>query len=350
MSAPTTPPDFVSSSLAGYCVSQAIVAAYQCGLWAAFDNGDDKELRLATFRDAKNLEPGYLLALVSYLEQNQVLEKTHAGEDLAIRLTERGRMLVKGGLGPFLLVIGGYGRVLSSMGPLTTREIAFDDMKARARDGHLVALGTDLASRRKGGNYDLALDRAELVPDPKLVVDLGCGSAAFLVELLNRTKAKQGLGVEIDAAACTLGRKTLADAKLDHCSIVHTDIRTLLEQRPDIEGTCDVVTGLFVVHEFFRAGFAGAVAEFTALRRLLHPTNGRLLIVDKITDPLDAGQGDAMSKVFKLFHEFTDQALWSREEWGRLFAEAGLAVAFEKEVIGPAGHTGTVLFECKRKR
>ena len=181
-------------------------------------------------------------------------------------------------------------------------------------------------------------------------MDLGCGSAQFLVALVQRTQAQRGIGVEIDAKACELARQTLQGAGLgERCTVLHTDIRTILQRQPDLADRCDVVTGLFVVHEFFRAGFENAVQEFQALRALLHPTRGRLVMVDKITDPLDGTNAHSMMKDFELFHQMTDQRLYTRAEWQRLFDAAGLKVSFEKEVTTPAGqHTGTVVFDCVR--
>lgn len=338
--------DFVADSLAGYSLSQAIVAAHHCGLWAAFEGKLDRALALEAFAAEHGLELRYLQAMTDFLRLHQVLEAgPSAGE---IKLAKLGQGLVMGGLGPFLLVVGGYGGVLAQMGPLIRRDVRFEDIKGQARNGGLVALGTDLASRRPGGNYALALDRAAAGP-ADVVMDLGCGSAKFLTQLIQRTGAKRGIGVEVDAKACELARATLADAGLaDRCEVLHADIRDVLERHPDVVDRCDVVTGLFVVHEFFRAGFDSAVAEFQAMRRLLRPGGGRLVLVDKVTDPVEAGQAHSTMLDFKLFHDFTDQRLYARDEWARLFAAAGLRATYEKEVIAPNGHSGTVVYECVR--
>jgi SAM-dependent methyltransferase len=338
--------EFVADTLAGYTLSQAIVAAFDCGLWGAFENNLDGTVSLEALARDKQLEQRYLDAVAAFLRQHHVLERGAAPGE--VRLSETGKALVKGGLGPFLLVVGGYGGVLSQMGPLIRREVRFDDVKATARNGRLVALGTELASRKPGGNYSLALDRAAASP-AEVVMDLGCGSAQFLVALIQRTQAQRGIGVEIDAKACELARETLQGAGLgERCTVLHTDIRTILQRQPDLADRCDVVTGLFVVHEFFRAGFENAVQEFQALRALLHPTRGRLVMVDKITDPLEGDNAHSTMMDFELFHQMTDQRLYTRAEWQRLFDAAGLKVSFEKEVIAPTGHTGTVVFECVR--
>lgn len=351
MSAPKPIGDFVVDTLAGYTVSLAIVAAQRCGFWDAFAPDVERVVVLDSLAHERSLERRYLRALTDFLSQHQLIEPVDASGE-SVRLTTLGKGLVQGGLGPFLLVAGGYGRVLNTMGDLITGTIRFDDIKANARDGAMVALGTELASRRPGGNYALALDRAAAAAAagaPELVLDLGCGSATFLVELVRRTGSKRGIGVEVDAHACELARATLAAAGLgDRCEVIHADIRDLVRSRPDIVDHCDVVTGLFVVHEFFRAGREAAATEFRALRSLLHPTNGRLVIVDKVTDPLAAGTAHSTMKDFQLFHQFTDQRLYSRAEWQELFADSGLRTAFEKAVIAPTGDTGTVVYECMR--
>jgi hypothetical protein len=102
---------------------------------------------------------------------------------------------------------------------------------------------------------------------------------------------------------------------------------------------------MFVVHEFFYAGYEVAVKALHVIGRLLHPDRGRLLILDKETDVLDAGNSPRYFTEFKLAHDLTKQRLVNSKYWSQVLSDAGLETTAEQRL---APHTGTVQFVCRR--
>lgn len=335
---------FAFDVLANYGLANAVYAAFEAGFWDHFSADPAAALDPAALAEERGLEPRLAVGLAEYLVRRGMLARDSAA---SFRLSDRGRELVTGHwLGYFVHLVGGYGKVLQQAGPLVRRQVRYQ--RDLVRDGRNVALGSELIGRGPHHrSYQVTFDRAGAAA-PHTVLDLGCGSAGFLLDLVRRTAARRGIGVDVSADACALARQVVAAASMsDRVQIVHADARGLLASEPSLEGTVGVATAMFIVHEFFGESFDRAAAVLRDLCRVLEPGKGRLLIVDKATDVLDAGAAPPYFTEFKLVHDFTDQALINRAKWAEVLAAASLEVLHE-EVLGP--HTGTVLFECRPRR
>jgi len=337
-------------ALAHYSMAQVIFGLYQAGVWAPFEADPDYVFEPAAFSESRALDARLLTAAAEYLARRGVFERVGEvggiGREQAggFRLAREGRVLVEDGWLPFFVFyVGGYGNVLSSIGRMLHGDARYGvDL---VRDGAYVALGTELAARtRHAGSHEAVLRRTTELR-PRTVLDVGCGSAGFLIELVRRSSAERGVGIDSSKAACELARRQIAAGGLTSTiEIVDGDARDVLRLRPDLIGSVDVVTALFVIHELLGGGASAAAAALADIARSLQPESGRILVMDKHTDVLVAGGAPGYFTEFKLVHDFTQQVLCTRQQWHEVFDAAKLEIVRE-EALAP--HTGSILFECR---
>jgi len=324
-----------------YVLSQAIFGAYQVGIWDHFGRDPNGTLSVAAYAEEKGLSTHHLLGMMEYLARRQFFIES---EKRVFALSPKGReLLAEGWLGYFVFFVGGYGKVLDRMGEQVNRAIAYG--KDVVRDGHCVAVASEIVGERPThGNFETMLRRAASNPDrPARVLDIGCGSGKFLLRLMRGVDAQEGIGVDLVEEACALARATMSAAGYaDKTRILEGDARALLSLDSSLEGTVDLITAMFVVHEFFGRDLSNGARLIAELARTLTPGRGRLLIMDKHIDILET-EAPLFFTEFKLIHDFTNQRLISRAQWHDVIEMAGLHIVHEE--ILPK-HTGTILLEC----
>jgi SAM-dependent methyltransferase len=334
---------FTFEILAHLSLAHVLFAFYEAGVWDRFEEDSGFVLDPGRFADERGLNAKLLLRLAEYLSLKQVLARTDHDGRLGFGLGAVGRKLVEGERIPhFVFFVGGYGRVLCETGRLVEgRSLYGRDIR---RDGHYVALGSELVGKTPHTrSYDVVLDRGAEA-SPNVVVDLGCGSAKFLIRLVEATGATKGLGIDIDGDACALARRRIEEVGLSsRIEVIQGDVSEVCEAEPSLARSIDVVTAMFLVHEFFAAGEKEASRRLAGLSRLLRPSSGRLLILDKCTDALESDEPPPYLPEFTLVHDLTAQVLHPRRVWQRILDGAGLRVVHE-EWLPP--HTGAVLLEC----
>lgn len=343
----TSKQPFTFDALTHFALCQTIFGAYQAGMWEPFRQDLDHVLEPEAFTAAHGGDARLIRGLAEYFSRRGLMEPVASGERTGFRLSPQGRALVdEDWLGYFVFMVGGYGEVLHASGGLASGKIRYG--QDLVRNGHYVALGSEILGRsRNHRSFEVILARASEGPRPRTVLDLGCGSAAFLMMLMERTGAEHGIGVDINEESCVLSRENLAAAGFsDRARVFHRDARKLLEEQPELEASVDLVTAVFLVHEFFSLGPDVAAQKLRDVCRTLVPDRGRLLILDKHTDILQDNGAPPYFSEFKLVHDLTDQVLYTRSQWQELFERAGLEIVHERAL---APHTGSILFECRRR-
>jgi SAM-dependent methyltransferase len=185
---------------------------------------------------------------------------------------------------------------------------------------------------------------AALGPVPRLIeqlglnhlLDIGCGSASLLVELATRNPDFFGWGIEANPSMRRIARRTILAANAGkRVRLVHDDgslaATTLRVLRPQVQA----VTSCQVVNEMFAGGSGRAVAW---LRRLRRAFPGRPLVVSDYYGRLGrpSGPADRMT----LLHDFVQLTSGqgvppsSRQEWQKIYAEAGCRLVHVVEADG----------------
>jgi ubiquinone/menaquinone biosynthesis C-methylase UbiE len=331
--------------VSAFVLAQAVFAAYEVGVWELFEPDLDAEFDPEVQAAERGQDPALLTGLAEYLARRAVLEKVDIGESSPrFRLGPDGRALLTGEWLPAVVYyVGGYGGVLRRAGDLVARTAAYGD--GVSRDDHYMALGSELMSRTsRTRTYEAVFERVVALA-PRTILDIGCGTGGFLLELLTRTGAERAVGVDVSANACEGAERAVMGAGLaDRASIVLADARQLVDLRPDLAGEVDLITAMFVVHEFFSEGFDIATRHLATLARLLRPGMGRLLVLDKHTDTLEREAPFHLTE-FKLIHDLTGQVLYTEERWRQLIGNAGYELVAAQR-LSPTS-TGNILIECR---
>jgi 2-ketoarginine methyltransferase len=165
-------------------------------------------------------------------------------------------------------------------------------------------------------------------PEPTTVVDLGCGDAGFLIDLLLERPGLQGIGVEphpgsIELAASRRAERGVED-RLRLFQGTAADVVKL--ELPDRgRGACFMTA--FVLQEMLEQEGGAAVEHLLRSAFDIYP-EARWLVVEmdhRPTSPIMAhGLALAFYNPYFLIHAVTEQRLETREWWAEMFDRVGL--------------------------
>ena len=254
-------------------VNDAILAHILFALW---DSGFyDYSLTHPRFRvqdaaDELKLDESVLKWLLNHLVGRGVLRM--AGDGLA--LTERGAAissaLVRGTLN---LYLGGYGALLSELGPLLRKQQLVSD-PALVRSQYHTGVGSE---QMTCVNVVPAVLQTLARKGFRNVVDLGCGAGGFLIQLAHIEPAIRGLGIDMSKDAIEEARNNARRFHIeDRLGFVQAEIGPHpLPVEPHVLKEVEVITAMYLLHEFGRDGDDQIVEVFRQIRKALP---GRLLL------------------------------------------------------------------------
>lgn len=244
--------------------------------------------------------------------------------------------------GYFLWLVGGYGYALQNLAGLARRSSSSSSVDGRLlvnRNGRAVSL----AAKHYGVNY---VDReflAALGPcEDDVIADLGCGSAARLIDIVVRYPGVRGIGIDIDPSAISVARETIKLSGFDnHIQLVCADVRKL---NPDAAfAPVTVLTSFFMGHDLWPKAHCLEVLQI--LRRCF-PKVKRLLLCDTYLSECFATKDLPIFTLgFELLHAVMRQQIPTRSQWMDLFAES----SWECVNIRPIGIPYSVIFELNPK-
>jgi 2-ketoarginine methyltransferase len=235
------------------------------------------------------------------------------------------------------LLVGGYGVTFAELshglrhaGPLP-------------RSGRHVSAGS--AGVSIACSLPMVLELARALPSsPRLILDIGCGSPAYLQRICTELNCR-GLGVEPDPGAFADARDYVASLG-ESCAVEVMHGRA--QESPKLNGIePDVILIAFVLHELL--GQDGEVGVVKLLRQLQDrfPTS-RFLVIE--VDAREADEGlfshgyvQNYYSAYFLLHHFTQQRLAPRGAWLDLFDSVGLRIVKEATTPSTVDSTGLEL-------
>jgi SAM-dependent methyltransferase len=269
-------------------------------------------------------EDGLPLATLRYLEQRGVAEE----RDGAFALTARGAAICRD-KGYLVWLEGGYGRTLSELGAFATGALRYGEDVVR--DGRWVADGSALI-----GRDDVAPYATEVLEglDFHRVVDLGCGTARFLIAAAQRFGVS-GFGIDLAPEACTDAERAIAAAGLTGTVTVRCGDAGDLDGIPEV-AEADLAVAHFLLHEIFEHGREALVAYLRTLGERM-PAGAHMLVAE--VPPASGAPDERWRPEFTLLHAVMRQQLLSTEGWDEAFAAAG----WSRRELRELGLPGAVL-------
>jgi 2-ketoarginine methyltransferase len=273
-----------------------------------------------------------LRSLLQALEVEQIVVE-HAG---IWSLTPFGTAAIGPLSGWFELFLQGYGEYFRHADALWAGQ-----PDPRWRDMRAVGRASINISRH-GALPLVARLIGEHNPDAKLVVDVGCADATYLVELCASYSDLHGLGVEPSDQLRKEARDLISRAGLEHRISVVESIESLSAQPMD---PAFFVFG-FSLHELVEQRGRGAVVDMLRDIGSRHP-DSRLLVVEADygrRDDVEAMRSDAHLRgyynYYYMLHDFTDQILLTRSQWREIFHDAGYVILEERAIDPDYDPTG----------
>jgi len=292
----------------------AIAAAFELGLMEELEAAG--ELRVPAFCDVHDLNLGCVMQIIRALTLFEI-----ATVDAETRTVLPGRMFqqVSDEKSYFLWLIGGYGYALQNLAALSRNSICgpgMDDRSFVKRDGRVISM----AASHYGARY---VDRdffAVLEPcEGEIIADLGCGSAARLVQIAMRNPNVKGIGIDIDQNAINLARETVGSSCFDHrIHLLRADITRLEPNERFTHVT--TLTSFFMGHDLWPKENCLAVLENL---RFCFPAVKRFLLCDTYRAELTSSRDVPIFTMgFELLHSVMRQEVPTRLQWMELFTES----------------------------
>ena len=313
----------------------AIAAAVGLGLMDELESSG--EVSLPAFCRVHDLDIGCIVQIVRALTSCEI-----ASLDLDTYTVQPGRSFqqVYADKGYFLWLVGGYGYALQHLAALAQNASTPADMDDRSfvqRDGRMVSA----AAKQYGARY---VDREFLAAvEPcknEIIADLGCGSAARLIEIAARNPGVEGIGIDIDQKAVGLAQEMTRSSGVDHrIQVVCADIREL--EPEERFASVNVLMSSFMGHDLWPKDRCLQVLEKL---QICFPSVEKFLLCDTYrSDLLSSKQVPIFTLGFELLHAVMRQQVPTRSQWMELFAESNW------ECVGtrPIGIPYSVIFELR---
>lgn len=303
----------------GFMVTESILALSNIGIL------DDflclRYLDAESYARNKNLDGEALKTLFDYLYSLRILNKSNNG----YCLSKTGRLISEYAKGPFDFA-GAYAPIFQDLELL---------LKKKKRYGSEIKKIDFLVAKA-------SFETEKWLPYPvvkelikkynyKGVLDLGCGSARFLIEACKDNPGLMGFGIDKSADAIEYANKEVVSAglkegriELRHCDIF--DINSLPKSWPE---NVDVVTSMFVLHEFINGGSGTKVANL--LKTLKEYFKNASFIICELcrNTPEQLRKRPSLIAEHHLFHALSKQQILTYAEWKKIFRQASLNIIEE---------------------
>ncbi|MFI5756633.1 2-ketoarginine methyltransferase [Streptomyces sp. NPDC051569] len=296
-------------------------------LYTVMDNGvydtikAEPGLPAAVIADRHGLDAERFGGLCLYLANEGYLARENRGTETGWHLTGKAEALA-----PFqpwyTLLVGGYAQTFGQLGDVLRKDAPWAH-----RDGAKVGAGSCGMSMFDA--LPLADRLLDTLPAEGLtVVDLGCGDAAFLTELVRRRPGLRAVGIEPDEVGSRLAAERVeAEGLSDRITIHRGRAADAVSVDLPTDGQLCFLTA-FVLQEMLEQESESAVEDL--LRKTMENYPGAHWLVIEVDHQLDDPRtmahslGQAYYNPYFLLHVITEQRLEKRAFWDQLFVRAGL--------------------------
>jgi hypothetical protein len=234
----------ITGHLTGYALSRALFTLTKSG--AADVLVSESSIDPRAFAREKKLDTQQMIGLLRFLAIHGICEEREG----RFWIQPQGRASLSAASRMELeFYVGGYGELMDHADALLDGSMQYG--RDISRNGAYVAAGSAAPFRLIYSDVAFAaLERAK----GRRVLDLGCGDAAFLIDLCRRYPDATGVGIDVDAISVDRARAAVHGAGLgDRIRILQGNAF-----RREVYGGCadgiDVIHSFAMQHELFRDG------------------------------------------------------------------------------------------------
>jgi SAM-dependent methyltransferase len=295
-------------TLRGYYATRAITALLNVGFLE--EVARQGRVNLPAFAEAQSLDLRILRLLCDYLYGLKILNR--AGEEYTF--DAEGELIYESLAGAYHVVYA-YEDMIHNLEPLLRREKTYG-VDVRRRPEAMVRGSGSIGRLLAFPMMSDAVRRHRF----QRVLDLGCGDASFLIYLCQHNPDLHGCGLDIEHEAIALSRQRLEEHNLQsRVELVEGDIFEIGALAPRLPAI-DVATSVYVLHEF-----QDRIVEVLTRFRATFPGLPLLMceVIRHTPEELRQRPGNILE--IQLFHELSNQHLFTLAEWRRMFEEAGFA-------------------------
>lgn len=300
----------------GYAVSRIAGSLIDIGLIEAIKKDGSVNIQDISIKNNWSLKP--LKVVCDYLVIMNIFSKS----GMTYGMTNYGRKLFDSSEGAFSLLYA-YMPIFENLPEVIKKE------KVYGRDIHRKSkfVGKGSAELAKLLPFPYAKDilkRRNL----HRILDLGCGAGDFLIDACSGN-GFYGYGIDLSSEVIAFASSRAKSAGVDEKIKLTTGDVLKLNTLPDEFKKVDVITSMFVIHEFLPEGQEKVIEVLKAIRTTF-PSKYLLIcevclwnLNQMIRNPIAVAE-------HHLFHKLSDQGLATLKEWRSMFSSAGYEGVEEK--------------------
>ncbi|MBM3251972.1 MAG: methyltransferase domain-containing protein [Candidatus Omnitrophica bacterium] len=166
----------------------------------------------------------------------------------------------------------------------------------------------------------------------KNVLDLGCGSAEFLIKLCRDNLNLTGYGIDISDEALKYAQERIDHNNLKgRINLAQLDLNNIGGNLEDWTKKIDVITSMFVFHEFINPQDKGITNLLNILQQLKTQFKDSYLIICELCKktPEKLRERPSLIAEHHLFHALSGQVLLTGEEWESIFNKTSWRIVEE---------------------
>jgi hypothetical protein len=280
--------------------------------------------------DALNLDAAVLLTLVNHLTGRGIVRSVEDEYELTEYGSRLSNIVFRGTMN---INIGGYGSLISNIGPILRKELSKQEIE-KHRSGRHTGLGTEqLTSVRLVPAVLKILEERNV----KSMLHLACAAGGFLAQIACSIPDFRGFGVDKSAQKIAGAQEKIELHGLEsRLQVFQAEVGVEPLPLDDaIMRQIDMVASIYLLHEVGRHGRQRIV---DVMRQLKKSFPGKLFL---FTETLPSGVPDNVKKTpsqysqldYILIHRLRGKGMpLPPEEWKSIVAEAGLELIEFKEV------------------
>ncbi len=292
-----------------YMTMQCVLALEKTGFIKSLKKSGS--ISVEDYSDRHSLDLRYMEAVCEYLYVLGILVK----QERSYVLSSKGEKFLRLTMGTFYFV--------HAYSPLFEELPALLQKKKKYKED---------VFRREKYVAEATADVSQWIPIPAVrkiidkygfnhILDLGCGSARFLMQLCEKPGLRC-VGVDISEESIEHGKELLKRAGLqDRVELFVGDIFNITSKSANFEKT-EVMTSMYVLHEFLYEGKSTLIDLLADLKK--HFPEKYLLVCELCRqEPGRMRRNPTAIAEHHLFHAISQQGLMTSGQWLELFGEAG---------------------------